>query len=145
MNPMTIEELLSETAWRLRAYLGSSADARYATDEEAITALQEAAHQAALHQLPMFAASRYSQCAYTDPSGSRCQAQVATPPLYGFLCRNPNAPLYRDACQIFIGGLCTCHLAHLIVPPASWWPEKIPISTSQRDERGLYDLAFWVG
>lgn len=138
---MVITDFFSQTAWRLRAYLPQSTTDD--TEEAFFHDLRVAEHQAALHQLPIFAASRYSQCAYTDPSGSRCQMQAGTPPLYGFLCHRPNAPVYQDSCQVFVGGLCTCHLAHLIVPPASWWPEKIPLPTGQRDERGsLYDLAF---
>lgn len=120
---MSINDLLAETACRLRWYLGSSADEKHATDEEAILALIQAEHQAAQHQLPMWAASRHTQCAHTNPTGHRCQAQAITPPVYGWLCRNPNARvIYRRACWPFIGALCQQHVSHLIVPPASWWP-----------------------
>lgn len=120
---MSIDTLLVVTAWRLRAHLGASADSTHASDEEAIAALIESEHRAARHQLPMFAASRYSRCAHTDPSGSRCQFLAVTAPVYGWLCRNPQVPvIYQDACWPFIGALCARHVGHLIVPPAAWWP-----------------------
>ena len=130
---MTIDVFLMETAWRLRAYLGRAAD-RAHTDAEALAALQEAEHQAARYQLPQFAASRYRRCAHTDPAGCQCQALAITPVLYGFLCRNPAAPIYQDACWPFIGGLCARHTAHLIVPPTSWWPQEMGALCAERQE-----------
>lgn len=117
---MSVEILISETAWRLRAYLGSSVDEQRASLEEAFAALFAAEHIAARHQLP--ARATCQRCAYIAPWGTHCQQAACTPELFGFLTTSPDQRPEELACWPFYGRLCTRHERHLVVPLASWWP-----------------------
>lgn len=81
--------------------------------EEALAALAEAERRTAQRRLLA------PCCAFPE-----CGKRVVTPQLHGFLRAEPNEPIVRSACWPFAGGLCEQHIAHLIVPPADWWPKE---------------------
>jgi len=122
---MSVEMLISETAWRLRSLLGSAVDERRATLEQAFSALFQAERIATRYQLPERAC--HTRCAYVAPWGGHCRARSCTPEIHGFLTINPDNPKVPPnylECWPFTGRLCVRHLGHLVVPPDAWWPEE---------------------
>lgn len=101
--------------------------------EEALAALAEAERLCSRWLLPERAQSL--QCAYSWPGHTRCRESGVTPEIHGFLMCDPN-PHRRPGrldCWAFTGRLCGRHLAHLVIPPASWWPEEPPSAQATRE------------
>lgn len=120
---MSVEMLISSTAWRLRDLLGSSVDEQRASLDEAFAALFQAEQIATRYQLPALASVH--RCVYSAPWGGHCRARAVTPEIHGFLTINPDNPkMLPDylECWPFTGRLCVRHLGHLVVPPDAWWP-----------------------
>ncbi|HEX7734694.1 MAG TPA: hypothetical protein VF458_07520 [Ktedonobacteraceae bacterium] len=121
---MSVEIMISGDTWRLRAYLGVSADSQRASLEEAFAALFAAERIATRYQLSERCAA--PRCAYVAPWGKHCRSQASTPGLFGFLTTNPDPRQRLEflACWPFYGRLCSRHQEHLVVPAPSWWPEE---------------------
>jgi hypothetical protein len=114
-------DLIDAAALAPDAWLAASARVSQA---EALAALAEAERCCSRWLLPERAQS--VSCAYSWPGHGRCQAAGVTPEIHGFLMCDPN-PHSRPGrldCWTFTGRLCTQHLGHLVMPPASWWPEE---------------------
>jgi hypothetical protein len=124
MTPLlltTFVDLIDAATCAPNAWLAASARV---SQQEALAALAEAERCCTSWLLPARAQSL--QCAYSWPGHGRCQASGITPEIHGFLMCDPN-PHSRPGrldCWTFTGRLCARHLAHLVMPPASWWPEE---------------------